>query len=279
MQARHQHHGDWWARDKANKIAEILPRVAALKPKKRILAQEIKIHFADSLKNSFDQPKIPATNPIEHPTTQDMKFYLKFVIIVLVLLSCCSSMVQSLSSSVVETPRTDLPYNCGLASTRDAVLWTCQRPGQGTQGEDGKLDAECAIQQMRWMKEEKNIQHALVLLDANEMDQYPDPGLVELYKGCGITAHCQPMGEAGAAQKILDLIKKVESDGESIAAHCTGGKGRAGRVAAWWIATRYGLSADEATSEVLEVAKKDGINRRGSNEMLEDWLAKSSISL
>jgi protein-tyrosine phosphatase len=81
------------------------------------------------------------------------------------------------------------------------------------------------------------------------------------------------MGEDNAAEKILAVIDQAEENGQRVVTHCTGGVGRSGRVAAAWLVHRYGLSPEEATKEVLEMAATAHVNRKGSAELLEAWLA------
>lgn len=84
--------------------------------------------------------------------------------------------------------------------------------------------------------------------------------------------YCQPMQVPGAAQKIFQIIRQAQEQNEKVVVHCTGGVGRAGRVAAGWLVTRYGMTPQEATKEVMETAESLGIRRKGSAEQLEEWL-------
>lgn len=186
------------------------------------------------------------------------------------------------------TPSTDLPYNFGLASSRDSVLYTCQRPGgdptHPTNGGSNtqtqrhvsgsqkiSLDGETA-EQVKFMRL-RGIQNVLILLEDIELEDYETPdGLLRLYESFGIRIYRQPTKEPGASKRILDILLEVESRNERIAAHCTHGMGRSGRVAAFWVASRYDQTPEEGTAEVMEFARANGIERMGDVENLKAWM-------
>jgi protein-tyrosine phosphatase len=180
------------------------------------------------------------------------------------------------------TPKTDLPFNFGLASTRDTFLYTCERPGgdPGAEGGGGsskllsRMEAQPQIDFLR----QRAVQNVLILLDDKELEHYEEPGLIQLYERAGIQVHRQPMGEEGAAQNILKIIQQMESNQQPIAAHCTHGMGRSGRVAAAWVSARYGLSPEEATMEVMDWARSEGIQRMGNANKLEEWLGGANLT-
>ncbi len=119
---------------------------------------------------------------------------------------------------------------------------------------------------------DKNIKHILMLLDDNELDDYPEPGLVKLYEHAGFRVHHEPLLVAGAPNRIFDIIQQAESNGERVVAHCTHGMGRSGRVSAAWLVNRYGLSPEEATNEVMEQAETASLVRLGNPTKLCEWL-------
>ena len=202
--------------------------------------------------------------------------------------------VFGLLTMATKTPSTDLPYNFGLASSRDSVLYTCQRPGgdptlhntnhtndgsnQQTQQQQHvssspkiSLDGETA-EQVKFMRL-RGIQNVLILLEDIELEDYETPdGLLRLYESFGIKIYRQPMKEPGASKRILDILLEVESRNERIAAHCTHGMGRSGRVAAFWVASRYDQTPEEGTAEVMEFARANGIERMGDVENLKAWM-------
>ena len=175
------------------------------------------------------------------------------------------------------TPKTNLPFNFGPASTRDLVLFTSERPGRDPpQGE--KISAAQCQPQIDFFKANA-VNNVLVLLDENELEHYQAPGLLQLYESAGIQVHIQPMGEPGASQRILSLISSVEKQQGKIAAHCTHGVGRSGRVAAGWVVARYNQSPLDATNEVMDFAAEKGIERLGHNDKLQTWLGDSNLAV
>jgi protein-tyrosine phosphatase len=172
-------------------------------------------------------------------------------------------------TTTIITPRDpDTLHNFGPASSRDAVIFTCERPG----GEPaGKIPESATKEWVEFMRE-KGIGRVLVLLDDNELECYEDPGLMKIYEKAGFDARRVPMGELGASKRALNAVSESESDGTKIVAHCTHGQGRAGRVAAGWLAAKYDLSPEDATLEALESARKHGVTRLGSPKKLKNWL-------
>ena len=135
---------------------------------------------------------------------------------------------------------------------------------------------------------QQGVRHALILLDANELAEYDTSdtvgGLPQLYTDGGIVPHIQSMSAPGAAQHVLDIIRGVEeattttNDNAKVAAHCTGGKGRAGRVAAAWVAARYGVSPETATDEVIRVAEERGLSRVGAAAKCAEWMGDARLN-
>jgi protein-tyrosine phosphatase len=171
------------------------------------------------------------------------------------------------------TPKTDIPFNFGRASARDHVLYTCERPGGDPDIGVSKISLDKVQPQVDFMKD-KGISQVLILLDDNEMEHYETPDLLlKAYQAADIETHRQPMGEPGAAANILKIIKGCEEqENVKIAAHCTHGMGRSGRVAAAWLSDRYQLTPNDATDEALEYAREMGIERLGNTGKLESWM-------
>ena len=175
------------------------------------------------------------------------------------------------------TQQTDLPYNFGVASDRDEVLWTCQRPGGEYSG--GIISAAIAQPQIDFLVQHK-INQVLILMNDNELrDDYASPKLLQsLYESAGIVVHHEPMAKEGACERILRLIRTAEVRQHRIVAHCTHGIGRSGRVAAGWLSARYLLTPEDATTEVMEAAKTKGIQRLGDVDSLTAWLGEEVAS-
>lgn len=163
-------------------------------------------------------------------------------------------------------------HNFGPASHRDSVLFTSERPGGDPQSGVAVISASTVQEWIDFMKG-KGITDVLVLLDNNELEIYESPGLLAIYEKEGLTAHRAPMGEAGACERVMRIIRNVQKKSQGkIVAHCTHGMGRSGRVAAGWLAKEYGLSPIEATDEAMALAREKGMERLGAPHLLEKWL-------
>ena len=189
-------------------------------------------------------------------------------------------------------------FNFGPASSRDNIVFTCERPGGDLVHDDSGLSHSSAPTTLipfqaveewaQFMKNDNNrINEVLVLLDDNELECYEEPGLLALYEQYGFIVHRVPMGDPDAPARVLALLSSCYNNDHHddhhaddttapnrrrIVAHCTHGQGRAGRVAAAWLTHQYGLSPEDATTEVLTTALQMGITRMGSPSKLRAWL-------
>jgi protein-tyrosine phosphatase len=174
-------------------------------------------------------------------------------------------MIPSSSSSI------PAKHNFGPVSSRDDILYTAERPGNPPTKTD--LVSDESVQE--WIMDMKahGITHVIALLDDNELSNYSD--LPKLYQQAGLQYMQQPMSDPNAAINIYQWIDSVQmSNNGKVVVHCTGGIGRAGRVAAGWLCHKYNLSPDEATTETLNVAKINGVNRKGDVEALTTWFVR-----
>lgn len=173
----------------------------------------------------------------------------------------------------------DTPFNFGPASSRDSILFTAARPGNPKDDKWEQIPDSKVWEWIEYMKTEKKITHVLVLLDDNELESYLPSGLENLYHQAGLKCTIQPMKAPDAAQKIFALLDQQQESNHHeknrVVAHCTGGVGRSGRVAAGWLVHKYGLSPLEATEEVMRQAIECGVKRKGDVEMLTKWLDTS----
>lgn len=151
------------------------------------------------------------------------------------------------------------------------MLFTAERPGSDRGGEGAIIPTDIVQEWIEFIKA-NNIRHILMLLDENELQDYAEPGLVELYKSAGLVVHHEPMVMAGAPNRIFDILHTAEHNGERVVAHCTHGQGRSGRVSAAWLVNRYGLSPEDATNEVMKQAEADSVVRLGNALKLKEWL-------
>ncbi len=160
-------------------------------------------------------------------------------------------------------------HNFGPASSRDFTLYTCERPGGDP--ENGSIPVS-AVEEWAHFMRVQGINEVLVLLDDIELACYQQPGLLNLYEKFGFRVHRNPMNEAGASTRAMATISDCHANNKKIVTHCTHGQGRAGRVAAAWLVHQYGLSAEDATKEALDMAIMKGVTRMGSPSKLKAWL-------
>ena len=163
------------------------------------------------------------------------------------------------------------PFNFGPASSRDAIVHTCERPGADDAFNTPGGIPQPAVQEWLDFMKAQGVKRVLTLLDDNELEYYSVP-LFETYKEAGFISEHIPMGSPDAKSRVMDALFAAEAAGEKVVAHCTHGMGRSGRVSAAWLAVRYGLSPEEATKEAMETAEKKDIVRLGDARKLAAWL-------
>mmetsp|Transcript_2295 Transcript_2295/g.6460 ORF Transcript_2295/g.6460 Transcript_2295/m.6460 type:complete len:208 (-) Transcript_2295:368-991(-) len=183
--------------------------------------------------------------------------------------------------SVVITPYT-AERNFGPASTRDSLVYTCERPGGDSKG--AKIATQQEVDQ--WIafmtSSGRNVRHVIILMEPNELEKGYDDSLIEKYQQGGITVHHIPYSSPQAYAKAMAVLKQVEKANnentqqqqQQVVAHCTHGMGRSGRVAAGWLVERYGLSPEQAVEEALAAARTTGVERMGAPRQLQEWMAK-----
>ena len=128
-------------------------------------------------------------------------------------------------------------FNFGAASSRDSVLFTAERPGNPKSKSSDAADMDEVQAWIAFMKEQ-GVSNVIALLDENELSIYAEPGLVQIYENAGLVSLIQPMKGGNACKNIIEFVREAEAKGEKVVCHCTGGIGRAGRVAACWLMKR-----------------------------------------
>jgi len=172
---------------------------------------------------------------------------------------------------VITQRRTTEVHNFGPASARDVVLYTSERPGGGESKDGNNQASTAAVPEWVAFVKERGVTNVLVLLEHDELDDGTD--LLSTYRQHGMTAYHVPANsDPQAARKILQVLRDVEAKQERIVAHCTHGMGRSGRICAFWLCQRYGLSAEDAVEEVLETARQHGVERMGAPGKLKAWM-------
>jgi Cyclin-dependent kinase inhibitor 3 (CDKN3) len=167
-------------------------------------------------------------------------------------------------------PSRAAPHNFGPVSCREETLFTAERPGHYR--EDFKT--EIVDDWVRFMKS-KNISHVLIIMEHHEFSVY-EMDLKEFYTDAGLQVHHIPFSSEDSYQKIMTLIQGIDEQGERCVTHCTGGKGRCGRVACAWLCKKWRLSPIEASQEFIDMALKNGNYRLADVEKLKKWIGYSS---
>lgn len=75
---------------------------------------------------------------------------------------------------------------------------------------------------------------------------------------------------------LMDLIHTLDAQGHKVVVHCSGGKGRCGRVACAWLCHRWCLSPRAASQEFIDAACAHGLYRLGDVQKLKQWIGYSS---
>lgn len=189
---------------------------------------------------------------------------------------------------IITPPSAEHNYNFGPVSLRDTLVYTCERPGGDPNLHNDGHEASTKIAPKQavegWMKfmthPDRQIQHVIILLSKNELEEgYEEPGLLAAYqekldemkseyKFQFHHIHFTPSSHDETMAK-LDSITKLN---EKVVVHCTHGMGRSGRVAAAWLVHQYGLSGEDATEEVLDIARQHHVQRMGAVNKLTDWI-------
>eukprot|EP00533_Pseudo-nitzschia_delicatissima_P007404 CAMPEP_0116111934 /NCGR_PEP_ID=MMETSP0327-20121206/18710_1 /TAXON_ID=44447 /ORGANISM="Pseudo-nitzschia delicatissima, Strain B596" /LENGTH=181 /DNA_ID=CAMNT_0003605199 /DNA_START=63 /DNA_END=605 /DNA_ORIENTATION=- len=179
--------------------------------------------------------------------------------------NCCKSTIVTENQPVTTVRDPCAPHNFGRISVREKTLHTAERPGHFI--EDFRLNiVDDWIQHMK----DKGITHVLIILDDNELDVY-EADLKEIYSQAGLIVHHIPFSSNNSYDKIMSLLQELDASGEKVVAHCSGGKGRCGRVACAWLCKKWCLTPLEASQEFIDQAVENGLYRLGDVEKLKKW--------
>jgi protein tyrosine phosphatase (PTP) superfamily phosphohydrolase (DUF442 family) len=171
----------------------------------------------------------------------------------------------------VVTPRDPTArHNFGCASHRDDTLFTAERPGH-FQKDFPTTIIEDWVQFMK----SKGINNILIIMDDNEFDVY-SVDLKQFYQQAGMTVYHIPYSSPDSYEKIMDLIQGLDAKGEKVVSHCTGGKGRCGRVACAWLCKKWSLTPLEASQEFIDQAVEHGLYRLADVQKLKAWIGYGS---
>mmetsp|Transcript_37417 Transcript_37417/g.41865 ORF Transcript_37417/g.41865 Transcript_37417/m.41865 type:complete len:191 (-) Transcript_37417:214-786(-) len=160
------------------------------------------------------------------------------------------------------------PHNFGPISYREQTLYTAERPGHFIKEYPPRIVDD-------WIQhiQTNGIQNVLIIMDENEFDVYKPQDLIEVYRTAGLTVHHIPFNSSNSYDKIMTLLTELENRNEKVVSHCSGGKGRCGRVACAWLCKKYPfLSPLEASQEFIDQAVENGLYRLADVQKLKKWI-------
>jgi hypothetical protein len=137
------------------------------------------------------------------------------------------------------------PFNFGPVSTRDTLLYTCERPGNASLEDTKSSSATATVtattqadpaEVAAWFQfmRSKGVTDVVVLMDKTEYAAaYEAPGLLQLYTDANLQYLVQPMTAPEARRRIYEYIRPAAVVAADVNVttdrHCTGGVGRACR--------------------------------------------------
>ena len=172
---------------------------------------------------------------------------------------------------LVTTRDPNAPHNFGRISFREDLMFTAERPGHyPTPGKNG-VPTNIVEHWIQFMKS-KGIRNVLIIMDDNEFDVY-EIDLKEFYESHGLKVFHIPFSSNESYPKIMNLLEDLNSKGEKVVSHCTGGKGRCGRVACAWLCKKWSLTPLQASQEFIDEAVKNGLYRLADVQKLKAWMS------
>ena len=80
----------------------------------------------------------------------------------------------------------------------------------------------------------------------------------------------------GAADTILAALDDADRTGEKVVIHCSGGSARTSLGLGLWLASKHGLSAEEAAKEITEHAARSKVVRAPDVDKLSALIRSSA---
>lgn len=178
--------------------------------------------------------------------------------------------IVSETEPIITKRNPDSPHNFGCISSREETLYTAERPGHF------KNDFPTTIIEdwVQFMKG-KGITNVLIIMEDDEFEVY-SVDLKQFYEKAGMTVYHIPFSSSGSYDKIMSIIQDLDAKGQKVVSHCTGGKGRCGRVACAWLCKKWSLTPLEASQEFIDQAVEQGLYRLGDVQKLKTWISYGS---
>lgn len=175
------------------------------------------------------------------------------------------------STPIVTTRDLSAKHNFGPISHRENTLFTAERPGHP--GETG-VPTSIVDDWIQFILS-KGITNVLIIMEDDEFGVY-EVDLKHFYEDHGLKVYHIPFSSQGSYEKTMKLIQELDNKGEKVLSHCTGGKGRCGRVACAWLCKKWHLSPLEASQEFIDQAMEKGLYRLGDVQKLKAWMGYGS---
>jgi len=174
---------------------------------------------------------------------------------------------------VITSRRLKALHNFGPVSYRENTFFTAERPGH-----HGKEFPTTIVEDWAQFMMNKGIRNVLIIMEDEEFGVY-EVDLKEFYEKNGLTVYHIPFSSPDSYQKTMKLIRELDSRGEKVVSHCTGGKGRCGRVACAWLCQKWNISPLQASQEFIDQATEEGLYRLGDVQKLKKWIGYSDCSI
>lgn len=162
-------------------------------------------------------------------------------------------------------------HNFGPIACKEKTLYTAERPGHP--GKDG-VPTRIVEDWVQFIKS-KGINNVLIIMDDDEFGVY-EVDLKDFYQQSGLKVYHIPFSAPDSYERSMELIQSLDKQGEKVVSHCTGGKGRCGRVACAWLCKKWHMSPLEASQEFIDQAINNGLYRLGDVQKLQAWIGYGS---
>jgi len=143
------------------------------------------------------------------------------------------------------------PYNGPVAASgRDSTAYGSERPGMNNEWNFMNSIPDSAVDEWVAHMKSNGISRVISLLSAKELTFYTTP-LEELYhRAFGKSWRELNLRKEGALEKAMQYLDDAADNGEKVVIHCSGGQGRTALILASWLVHKYGLTPEEAVTEV-----------------------------
>mmetsp|Transcript_23771 Transcript_23771/g.65944 ORF Transcript_23771/g.65944 Transcript_23771/m.65944 type:complete len:255 (+) Transcript_23771:203-967(+) len=171
------------------------------------------------------------------------------------------------------------PYNGPVAASgRDSTAYGSERPGMNNEWNFMNSIPDSAVDEWVAHMKSNGISRVISLLSAKELTFYTTP-LEELYhRAFGKSWRELNLRKEGALEKAMQYLDDAADNGEKVVIHCSGGQGRTALILASWLVHKYGLTPEEAVTEMVSYAKENNASRNNVLDKLPGFLEKGYLA-